>query len=133
METIQFVGACIGYTVSAITLITLIVTLIVKPIRSKLIGWIKGVNSTDTTAETLQKIETRLKKLEDKIDKIGQGSQANLRNDILQLVDVCIAKGFITSLEKRNLKDMYKAYHDLGGDTYATVRYELALGLPEKN
>ena len=98
METIQFVGACIGYTVSAITLITLIV----KPIRNKLIGWIKGVNSTDTTAETLQKIETRLKELEDKIDKIGQGSQANLRNDILQLVDVCIAKGFITSLEKRS-------------------------------
>ena len=59
METIQFIGACIGYTVSAITLITIIA----KPIRSKLIGWVKGVNSTDTTEETLQNIEKRLTKL----------------------------------------------------------------------
>ena len=56
METIQFVGACIGYTISAITLISLIV----KPIRTKLIGWIKGVNETDSTTESLQRIEKRL-------------------------------------------------------------------------
>ena len=67
MEMIQFVGACIGYTVSAITLITLIV----KPIRTKLIGWIKGVNETDSTTESLQRIERRLNEQEDKLDKIA--------------------------------------------------------------
>lgn len=129
METIQFVGACIGYTVSAITLITLIV----KPIRTKLIGWIKGVNETDSTSESLYRIEERLKEQEDKLDKIAQGSQAGLRNNILQLVDKCLEKESITAIEKLNLIDMYTAYHDLGGDTYATARYELALELEEKN
>ena len=129
METIQFVGACIGYTVSAITLITLIV----KPIRNKLIGWIKGVNETDSTSESLYRIEERLKEQEDKLDKIAQGSQASLRNNILQLVDKCLEKESITAIEKLNLIDMYTAYHDLGGDTYATARYELALELEEKN
>lgn len=144
MERTQFVGACIGYTVSAFTLISLIV----KPIRTRLIphliDWIKGVNKTDENSEMLARIEARLDKQErnfnerldkqeDKLDKIAQGSQASLRNNILQLVDKCLAKESITAIEKLNLIDMYNAYHDLGGDTYATARYELALELEEKN
>ena len=144
MERIQFVGACIGYTVSAFTLISLIV----KPIRTRLIphliGWIKGVNKTDENSEMLARIEARLDKQErnfnerldkqeDKLDKIALGSQASLRNNILQLVDKCLAKESITAIEKLNLIDMYNAYHDLGGDTYATARYKLALELEEKN
>lgn len=140
METIQFVGACIGYTVSAFTL----VSLIVKPIRTRLIGWIKGINNTDENGEMLARIEARLDKQErnfnerldkqeDKLDKIAVGSQASLRNNILQLVDKCLAKGSITTIEKLNLIDMYSAYHNLGGDKYATARYKLALELEEKN
>jgi len=140
METIQFVGACIGYTVSAFTLISLIV----KPIRTKLIGWIKGVNNTDENGEMLARIEARLDKQErnfnerldkqeDKLDKIAVGSQASLRNNILHLVDKCLAKESITTIEKLNLIDMYSAYHNLGGDKYATARYKLALELEEKN
>ena len=128
METIRFVGACIGYTVSAFTLISLIV----KPIRTKLIGWIKGINETDSTTESLQRIEKRLNEQEDKLDKIAQGSQASLRNSILNLCDKCLAKGYINTVEKMNLIDMYDAYHNLGGDTYATARYELVLELPDK-
>lgn len=140
METIQFVGAFIGYTVSAFTL----VSLIVKPIRTRLIGWIKGINNTDENGEMLARIEARLDKQErnfnerldkqeDKLDKIAVGSQASLRNNILQLVDKCLAKGSITTIEKLNLIDMYSAYHNLGGDKYATARYKLALELEEKN
>lgn len=140
METIQFVGACIGYTVSAFTLISLIV----KPIRTKLIGWIKGINNTDENGEMLARIEARLDKQErnfnerldkqeDKLDKIAVGSQASLRNNILHLVDKCLAKESITTIEKLNLIDMYSAYHNLGGDKYATARYKLALELEEKN
>lgn len=140
METIQFVGACIGYTVSAFTLISLIV----KPIRTRLIGWIKGINNTDENGEMLARIEARLDKQErnfnerldkqeDKLDKIAVGSQASLRNNILHLVDKCLAKESITTIEKLNLIDMYSAYHNLGGDKYATARYKLALELEEKN
>lgn len=129
MEIIQFVGACIGYTASAITLITLIV----KPIRVKLISWMKGVNKTDTTAEALQRIEERLDKQEDKLERIALGNQASLRDGILQRVDECVSRGYITGLEKNNLIDMYEAYSNLGGDQYATDRYLLAKNLPQKN
>lgn len=127
METIQFIGACIGWTVSAFTLLSLII----KPIRVRIIDRIKGINQTDATIESLIRIEERLDKQEEKLDLIALGTQASLRNNILQLVDRCLAKGSITAIEKLNLIDMYTAYHNLGGDTYATARYELALELPE--
>jgi len=129
METVQFIGACIGYTVSALTLLSLLI----KPIRIKIIDRIKGINQTDSTIESLKRIEERLDSQEAQLEKIAQGSQASLRNNILQLVDMCLAKGYITAIEKLNLIDMYNAYHNLGGDTYVTARYELALELEERN
>lgn len=129
METIQFIGACIGYTVSAITLMSLII----KPIRTKIINRIKGINQTDSTIEALMRIDERLGKVEDRLEKIAEGTQASLRNNILQLVDSCLARGYITTVDRMNLKDMYNAYHNLGGDTYATERCNLALQLPTKD
>ena len=129
METIQFIGACIGYTVSAVTLISLII----KPIRTKIINHIKGINQTDSTIEALKRIDDRLDKVEDRLEKIAEGTQASLRNNILQLVDSCLERGYITTGDRMNLKDMYNAYHNLGGDTYATERRNLALLLPTKD
>lgn len=129
MGQIQFIGACIGYTVSALTLISLII----KPIRTKIVNRIKGINQTDSTIEALKHIDVRLDKVEERLDEIAEGTQASLRNNILQLVDSCLARGYISTIDKMNLKDMYSAYHNLGGDTYATERCNLALQLPTKD
>lgn len=129
MGQIQFIGACIGYTVSALTLISLII----KPIRTKIVDRIKGINQTDSTIEALKHIDVRLDKVEERLDEIAEGTQASLRNNILQLVDSCLARGYISTIDKMNLKDMYSAYHNLGGDTYATERCNLALQLPTKD
>ena len=129
MGQIQFIGACIGYTVSALTLISLII----KPIRIKIVNRIKGINQTDSTIEALKHINVQLDKVEERLDEIAEGTQASLRNNILQLVDSCLARGYISTIDKMNLKDMYSAYHNLGGDTYATERCNLALQLPTKD
>lgn len=129
MNTFQFVGNCFSYAISAITLITLIVT----PVRTRVIRWVKGINKTESTVDALQRIEERLDKIEDSLGRIANGTQASLRNGILQIADECLEKGYITSIEKQNLMDMYKAYSDLDGDQYATDRYLFAIGLPEKN
>lgn len=126
IETIQFVGACIGYTVSAVTLIALIV----KPIRTKVVNWIKGINNTDDTSENIKKIEETQRQQGQLLSLIADGAQAGLRNDILQLTNTCLRQGYITTTNRMNLKDMYTAYHNLGGDTYATEIYNLALMLP---
>ena len=127
-QYLQYIGACIGWTISAITLFSLIV----KPIRVKIINRIKGISRTDSTQEALERIENTLQEQNKKIDEIAEGMQAIARDSILHLVEKCVAKGYMTALERANLKDMYKAYHRLGGDTYATERYELALELPQK-
>lgn len=57
METVLFIGACIGYTVLAFTLLSFII----KPIRVKIINRIKGINQTDSAIKSLQRIEVELK------------------------------------------------------------------------
>ena len=83
METIQFIGACIGYTVSAITLLTLII----KPIRTKLIGWMKGINDTDETAESIRRIEEMQKQQRELLAQIAKGNKARMRNNIFNHVE----------------------------------------------
>ena len=39
----------------------------------------------------------------------------------------------MTKLDKQNLIDMYEAYHNLGGDTYATDEYERAMAVPVRD
>lgn len=136
VEIIKIIGFCIGYILSAITL----VTLICKPIRVRFIKWVRNQNETDETQDRLIKIEQMLQShIEADVDKqevltrLSEATKASLRNDILHLCDICLERGSITSVEKLNLIDMYKEYHNLGGNTYCTDRYELAKGLPEKN
>lgn len=136
IEIIKTISMCFG----CITAILTVVTAIVTPLRRKLIGWIRNTSNTNGTADKLAKIEEMLeshisvdKEKWDLLVNLREASKASLRNSILCLCDNCFDKGSITSIEKLNLIDMYKEYHNLGGDTYCTDRYELALHLPEKN
>lgn len=135
-EIIKIVGSCIGYAISAITLITIII----KPLRKKVIGWIKQTGDVDTTKSELSEIKNMLqthldadKDKQELLKRLAEAEKASLRNSILHLCDMCLKKESITSIEKLNLIDMYTEYHNLGGDTYCTDRYELTLSLQEKN
>lgn len=135
-EAIKIVGSCLGYTLSAITLITMIV----KPIRNKFIRWVKQTGDVDTTKLELTEIKNMLQthinadvEKQETLKRLAEAEKASLRNSILHLCDLCLKRNSITSIEKLNLIDMYTEYHNLGGDTYCTDRYELTLDLPEKN
>lgn len=143
IEIIKIVGCIIGYLLSAITLITMVV----RPIRKKFIKWLKAVGGTDIIEENMIGIKTDFDELKQMLQthiatdeiktsmlqRLAEAEKASLRNSILHLCDMCLRKESITSIEKLNLIDMYKEYHNLGGDTYCTDRYEMALDLPEKN
>lgn len=135
-ETIKVVGSSLGYILSAITLSTMII----KPIRNKFIHWIKRMGDVDTTKSELTEIKNMLQahidadvEKQKTLKRLAEAEKASLRNSILHLCDLCLKRGSITSIEKLNLIDMYTEYHNLGGDTYCTDRYELTLELPEKN
>ncbi len=135
-EIIKIIGSCIGYVISAITLITIII----KPLRKKFIEWVKQTGDVNATKSELFEIKNMLqahldtdKDKQELLKRLAEAEKASLRNSILHLCDACLKKESITSIEKLNLIDMYKEYHNLGGDTYCTDRYELTLSLQEKN
>lgn len=136
LDIIKIVGSCAGAILSFIALITLFF----KPIRIGLISWVRKQNKTDDVQKQLIEIQAMLqehinedKEKQDMLFRLMEANKASLRNSILHLCDMCFKKESITSIEKLNLIDMYKEYHNLGGDTYCTQRYEVALELPEKN
>lgn len=136
IEIIKTISVCFGCATAILTVLTAIVT----PLRRKIIGWVRNTNNTNDTIEKLNKIQEMLEshialdtEKWDMSVKLAEAVKAGLRNSILELCDKCLAKGSITSIQKLNLIDLYKEYHNLGGDTYCTDRYKLALHLPEKN
>lgn len=143
IEIIKLIGAMIGYILSTITL----TTMIVKPIRKRFINWLKNICGTGVIESNLTEIKSEFGEIKamlqthieadtDKselLKRLAEAEKAALRNSILQLCDICLKRESITSVEKLNLIDMYREYHNLGGDTYCTDRYEITLDLPEKN
>lgn len=143
VEIIKLIGAMIGYILSAITL----TTMIVKPIRKRFINWLKNICGMGVIESNLTEIKSEFSEIKamlqthieadtDKsqmLKRLAEAEKAALRNSILQLCDICLRRESITSVEKLNLIDMYGEYHNLGGDTYCTDRYEITLDLPEKN
>lgn len=122
-ETIKNIGAVLSCVLSFVA----VFGMIKATTKSK----IREMSGTDEIKDAISRLENKVDEQADSINAIKLGSQANARNNILNLVDKCLAKDCITSIEKMNLKDMYTAYHELGGDTYCTARYELALELRE--
>lgn len=56
--------------------------------------------------------------IKEHVKLLGAGTQASLRNDILSQYYACRDKGFRTSDDSENFRDMHSAYHALGGNSF---------------
>ena len=59
------------------------------------------------------------------------GLQALLRDRLVQAYNHCVyVKGYCPIYEKENIENMYKQYHNLGGNGTVTGLYEEIIALP---
>ena len=63
---------------------------------------------------------------------VQEGVQALLRDRIIQSYNHYQDKGFCPIYAKENIKKMYDAYHDLGGNDEATKLKDTLLLMPEE-
>lgn len=70
------------------------------------------------TDECWDKVEKRLKAIEVELKLNSTGTQAGLRNHLLNVYYDCVKKGYRTKNDSENFRDMYAAYHDLGGNSF---------------
>ena len=70
----------------------------------------RDLQEKDKTDELIKTIKENNKPLENKIDLIALGTQATLRNDLLNCYYACDKKGYKTHEDIQNFADMYEAY-----------------------
>jgi hypothetical protein len=79
-----------------------------------------------------RQISTQLKDDHKKNISIHNGVQALLRDRIIQSYNHYQEKGFCPIYGKENVKRIYDAYHDLGGNDVATKLKDTLLQMPEE-
>lgn len=75
-------------------------------------------------------VSARLKVEHEKNEAIAEGVKSLLRESIVTNYNNYSDKGFCPIYAKESLKNVYKAYHDLGGNDVATGLYQQMLEMP---
>ena len=111
------------------TLCSLIVTTIWNKI-AKHNRKIQDLQDKKKTNELIATIKENNKPIEEKIDLIALGTQATLRNDLLNCYYACDKKGYKTNEDIQNFADMYEAYHNLHGNSFIEQTAKIFAKLP---
>ena len=77
-------------------------------------------------------VAKRLKQEQAKNEAIAEGVKSLLRESIVTNYNRYIDKGYCPIYAKESIKNVYKAYHDLGGNDVATGLYKKLLDMPEE-
>lgn len=91
---------------------------------------IQELQDEKKTNELITTIRENNKPIEEKIDLIALGTQATLRNDLLNCYYACDKKGYKTHEDIQNFADMYEAYHNLHGNSFIEQTAKIFAKLP---
>ena len=91
---------------------------------------IQELQDEKKTNELITIIKENNKPIEEKIDLIALGTQATLRNDLLNCYYACDKKGYKTHEDIQNFADMYEAYHNLHGNSFIEQTAKIFAKLP---
>lgn len=91
---------------------------------------IQDLQDKKKTNELITTIKENNKPIEEKIDLIALGTQATLRNDLLNCYYACDKKGYKTNEDIQNFADMYEAYHNLHGNSFIEQTAKIFAKLP---
>ena len=91
---------------------------------------IQDLQDKKKTNELIATIRENNKPIEEKIDLIALGTQATLRNDLLNCYYACDKKGYKTNEDIQNFADMYEAYHNLHGNSFIEQTAKIFAKLP---
>jgi len=113
-DVTNFIQLMSGFLVSLTALVAALLG-IVKPLRK----WLMSHFSAGV------KIDESLTLLKEAITTV-------LRNDITEIYDKAVERGFIGDYDRENFLKMYKVYTDLGGNSYVHEIYKQILTMPRK-
>lgn len=84
----------------------------------------------NSIVDRTKQYRTIIEQQKEQNELIRRGVQALLRNDLYELHEKCVNKGFATIDEKNNFENLYLQYHGLGKNGVMDSLYESFLKLP---
>lgn len=113
-DVTNFIQLMSGFLVSLTALVAALLG-IVKPLRK----WLMGHFSSGA------KIDASLTLLKEAITAVT-------RNELTEIYDKAVERGFIGDYDRENFLKMYKVYSDLGGNSYVHEIHKQILTMPRK-
>lgn len=121
MNTVKEIATYCG----SVTTILALITIIVKPIRNRFVGWISKTSDKDNLNKKIDKLTVLVERqveqnqsMENELQKQSLALQATLRNSILAIYNSRMKENSISLYEKENLARLYESYSFIGGNSF---------------
>ena len=135
MGIITNIGAVIGVVLSCITLITLLC----KPLRNKIAGWIRKTSHMEETRAAVDEVRAMMQQLmaaeesKQAMLRLFKESQLSLlRDSITDLYFKYLPKKEVPTYERKDMVKLFESYRKLGGNSYVQTIYEEFMEWPVK-
>ena len=135
MGIITNIGAVIGVVLSCITLITLLC----KPLRNKIAGWIRKTSHMEETWAAVDEVRAMMQQLmaaeesKQAMLRLFKESQLSLlRDSITDLYFKYLPKKEVPTYERKDMVKLFESYRKLGGNSYVQTIYEEFMEWPVK-
>ena len=135
MGIITNIGAVIGVVLSCITLITLLC----KPLRNKIAGWIRKTSHMEETRAAADAARAMMQQLmaaeesKQAMLRLFKESQLSLlRDSITDLYFKYLPKKEVPTYERKDMVKLFESYRKLGGNSYVQTIYEEFMEWPVK-
>ena len=120
LELVKTVG---GFVSPMLVIITFL-TMIIKPLRVKLISWVKCTTKSDESAVWIVELRADVQEMKSMMVIQCDASQALLRDSICKLFYEYRAEKTLPLYEKENLIQLYEKYHTLKGNHFVDYLYD---------
>ena len=142
MEIIKNIGAIVGMALSCLTLITLLC----KPLRKKISGWIRQVSQAEEYWDAIERNQMAIDEIRAGMQQIMateeskqallakfQKSQLSiLRDDITRLYFKYLEDKQVPFYARKDMVQLYETYTDMGGNSYVKTIYDEFMEWPVK-
>ncbi len=142
MEIVKNIGAVVGLVLSCLTL----VTLLCKPLRKKIAGWIRQVSQAEEYREAIKQNQLAIDEIRAGMQQMMateeskqalflkfQKSQLSIfRDDITRMYFKYLEDKQVPFYARKDMVQLYETYTDMGGNSYVKTIYDELMSWVDK-
>lgn len=131
MEPVVTIILTIGSICSAGLTLIAFFTLIFKKPKEWTKKWVKNI-AKEEFIEQLKPLDDKLNKLIEEAKKSKEREQVKIGHSIMTIYDRCMARGYITLADKKDLVNLHQDYKEVHGNHHVDEYFEIMMDMDVK-